>query len=318
MNKKLIFFLIFPLMFYFSGIHAESFQFDKDLYFGMKNEQDITNLQRFLTDKGFYSGPITGNFFSLTKEAVRKYQAANNIEPAAGYFGPKTRELANASAGLSSGSVLEKQIADLLKLIKNLQDQLASAAVAEQASTTQPIATTTTEAIVVTTTPEVLLPNPFNSTLKIDTVYTSSTLSRYREVILTAVTLTAQEKIAITKIRFTNTGTLTDYYFTDLRLIEHDTNTVIANASEVKGGVLDFVMSADNSKADKGLMVSGKTYDVMATLLTPGGGGTKPFIQLDISTSTDISAFDYDDLARVAKITSNNTFPISGPRISTY
>src|SRR3989338_6128011 len=52
-------------------------------------------LQEFLTDQGVYSGPITGNFFSLTHAAVKKYQSQNNITPAAGFFGPITRVKAN-------------------------------------------------------------------------------------------------------------------------------------------------------------------------------------------------------------------------------
>lgn len=74
---------------------ASAKTFDSNLYFGITNNPDVQMLQEFLTDQGVYSGPITGNFFSLTLVAVKKYQAQNNITPAAGFFGPITRAKAN-------------------------------------------------------------------------------------------------------------------------------------------------------------------------------------------------------------------------------
>lgn len=74
---------------------ASAKTFDSNLYFGITNDPDVQMLQEFLTDQGVYSGPITGNFFSLTLAAVKKYQTQNNITPAAGYFGPITRTKAN-------------------------------------------------------------------------------------------------------------------------------------------------------------------------------------------------------------------------------
>ncbi len=68
---------------------------DSNLYFGITNNSDVQMLQEFLTDQGVYSGPITGNFFSLTLAGVKNYQIQNNITPAAGFFGPITRAKAN-------------------------------------------------------------------------------------------------------------------------------------------------------------------------------------------------------------------------------
>lgn len=68
--------------------------FDRDLYFGMRNDTDVSNLQEFLTDQGFYSNTISGNFFLLTRSAVKKFQAAHGLKPT-GYFGPFTRAVAN-------------------------------------------------------------------------------------------------------------------------------------------------------------------------------------------------------------------------------
>src|SRR3989338_6694207 len=66
-----------------------------DLYFGLRNNEDVKNSQKFLKDNNFYNGPITGNFFNLTLTAVKKFQVANTINPPLGYVGPKTRAVIN-------------------------------------------------------------------------------------------------------------------------------------------------------------------------------------------------------------------------------
>lgn len=70
--------------------------FDKNLYYGMTGDSDVMALQELLTDQGVYFGPITGNFYSLTLSAVKKFQTNNLITPVSGYFGPKTRLIANS------------------------------------------------------------------------------------------------------------------------------------------------------------------------------------------------------------------------------
>ncbi|MFY9463427.1 MAG: peptidoglycan-binding domain-containing protein, partial [Candidatus Sungiibacteriota bacterium] len=72
--------------------------FDRDLYFGLRNDADVSNLQEFLTDQGFYNNTISGNFFILTKKAVQAFQKVNNLKPT-GYFGPLSRAAANRILG---------------------------------------------------------------------------------------------------------------------------------------------------------------------------------------------------------------------------
>ncbi len=100
--KKLI--LILSIVSFFPLISLASF--DKNLYYGLQSDQQVKELQEFLTDQGVYSGPITGNFFSLTLAAVKKYQSQNGIIPAAGFFGPLTRIKANEilSANIESSN----------------------------------------------------------------------------------------------------------------------------------------------------------------------------------------------------------------------
>lgn len=72
--------------------------FTRDLTLGSKGD-DVKALQQFLNAQGFAvaatgagsSGNETTHFGNLTKAALAKYQSANNISPAAGYFGLKTR-----------------------------------------------------------------------------------------------------------------------------------------------------------------------------------------------------------------------------------
>lgn len=107
---------------------ASSLRFGADLEYGMKGEA-VTELQKRLASEGVYSGPITGYFGPLTREAVKKYQEKNNIK-STGYFGPLTRGRMNESkvAGVSTDSTsreaqiasLKAQIAQLMKLVEDL------------------------------------------------------------------------------------------------------------------------------------------------------------------------------------------------------
>ncbi len=84
-------------------------QFNKNLFFGMTNDSDVTALQESLTKLGMYSGPVTGNFFWLTKTAVMNFQsvyAAEVLKPAGfdkptGYVGTFTRAKLNQLAAPS-------------------------------------------------------------------------------------------------------------------------------------------------------------------------------------------------------------------------
>ena len=82
----------------FSFAHAQSDVFTQNLYYGLQNNSQVTQLQEFLTSQNLYSGPITGNFYFLTLGAVKAFQTQQGVTPAAGYFGPITMAAANKIA----------------------------------------------------------------------------------------------------------------------------------------------------------------------------------------------------------------------------
>jgi peptidoglycan hydrolase-like protein with peptidoglycan-binding domain len=97
MKKTFIYIAIFALL-----VPGVSFAaFDTNLSYGARSPK-VLELQEFLTDQGVYSGPITGNFFTLTLSAVKAFQTKNSISPVSGFFGPLTRAKAN--------SLLEEQL----------------------------------------------------------------------------------------------------------------------------------------------------------------------------------------------------------------
>jgi hypothetical protein len=93
MKKYLIVLLIF-LFLVAIAVFADTANFSNNLYYGLTNNTDVSALQEFLTTQNDYSGPISGNFFSLTLAGVKKFQAANNL-PQSGYFGVLSRGVAN-------------------------------------------------------------------------------------------------------------------------------------------------------------------------------------------------------------------------------
>lgn len=80
--------------------------FNRDLQTGSSGN-DVLTLQRFLNGHGYIIAPAgpgspgneTSIFGALTQAALARFQAANGIVPAAGYFGPITRAFINAMLG---------------------------------------------------------------------------------------------------------------------------------------------------------------------------------------------------------------------------
>lgn len=97
---------------------AQAYVFARDLGYGAMGA-DVTELQKLLTAKGFYKGPITGTFGLLTKDAVIAYQTANGIF-ASGFVGPITRAALNKEVGVTP-MPLSSNTAELEALLAKLK-----------------------------------------------------------------------------------------------------------------------------------------------------------------------------------------------------
>lgn len=86
MKYLLLILLLLPLF-----THAS---FDVNLQYGSQGKE-VVKLQNFLRDQNTFDGESTGNFYNVTKIALIAFQLREWIVPAAGYFGPLTRERAN-------------------------------------------------------------------------------------------------------------------------------------------------------------------------------------------------------------------------------
>lgn len=92
------------LLFLFLPLLVGAQTFTRDLYFGMRGDSDVVKMQNFLRSQGYFDYPVsTGNFFTVTLQAVKKFQQANGITPLGGYFGVRSRAAAHQL--ISSGRV---------------------------------------------------------------------------------------------------------------------------------------------------------------------------------------------------------------------
>lgn len=89
-------------------VKADTFIFSKNLHTGTLGKNvEVMVLQQFLFNEGFYEGPITGNFRTLTKKAVKAFQKSKGIS-STGYFGPITRGEVNKSLSLQTEPEFEQ------------------------------------------------------------------------------------------------------------------------------------------------------------------------------------------------------------------
>lgn len=136
--QKILSFLFTIGLFIFFPITLFAVDFDHDLYFGMRDNNEVRQLQEFLRDQGLFSEEITGNFFMLTRQALIAFQQKQGIVPAEGYFGPITRAKVMTIAK-TLPMTRDQQIAVLQSQIKKLQEQLAILRASQTAPSPTPI-----------------------------------------------------------------------------------------------------------------------------------------------------------------------------------
>ncbi len=121
---------------------APACTFDRDLQMGIVGE-DVKCLQKYLNGNGFVitatgggaPGKETGEFKTLTEAALVKWQQANKLSPASGYFGPRSQAVYKtlvqgavpkpAVLGASTSSSVDISQDALLKKVAELKTQLS-------------------------------------------------------------------------------------------------------------------------------------------------------------------------------------------------
>ncbi len=94
---------LFALMPAYSS--AQVARFEVSMGMGRNNPKpEVMRLQQFLFDKGYLKVAPTGNYLSLTTEAVRAFQRSQGIE-ATGFFGPLTMAALNRVSGRVASEV---------------------------------------------------------------------------------------------------------------------------------------------------------------------------------------------------------------------
>lgn len=132
---------------------------DRDLSYGSKGD-DVSEVQDFLIDQGFLKGSTTGNYYSLTRTAVMKWQKSIGL-PSSGYFGKMSREEFNAIADSAASSTdetvnipiptstqseYEKTLEANRKLSEQIQAQL-NTQVIQPTPTSQPVQSVDSDAL---------------------------------------------------------------------------------------------------------------------------------------------------------------------------
>jgi len=107
-------------------IQTSQTSFTRNLDVGMTGS-DVKDLQRFLNSRGFTVAQVgpgslgneTDMFGNATKAALAKFQAANGIVPAAGYFGPVTRAFI-ANMGVTTPTTAPTEVPAIPQTVRDL------------------------------------------------------------------------------------------------------------------------------------------------------------------------------------------------------
>ena len=121
------------------------------------------------------------------------------------------------------------------------------------------------------------------------------------------------EEIQVRRIKFTQIGTIRTNEYSNIRLVNLDTNYILQTLPAPSGNTFEFNLTVDGSKPDYGVMVSWHTYALVASV----NATHHRTIKTVIKNRNNIDAFDYRNDARVALISKSlNKFPLKGPSIN--
>ena len=117
-------------------VFAQTDAFSSEIGVGAQGTE-VTSLQTWLENNGYYSGPVTGYFGALTEAGVENFQTANGISDT-GYVGPLTLAALNAKASgttTANSSTLAQLEAELNSLLAQIQSLEASGSVTTTTTT---------------------------------------------------------------------------------------------------------------------------------------------------------------------------------------
>ena len=200
------------------------------------------------------------------------------------------------------------ELTRILALIQELQRQLNELIQKENSST----AATTTDLIVNEAIP-IPPPKLIANDLKFKIDFPIIQDKNYLDFVLFDFIIESKENMAITRLRFKQTGTLSDALIDNFRLVDASSGSevLLAKFGNPVDGFIELVMALDANKINKGLIVPGRRYKVLSTI-TVSYGVLKPTVSLSIEKLSDISIFDFNNLDRVVDIPAS-IFPIGGP-----
>jgi hypothetical protein len=277
---------------------AATYNFTGDLTVGSTGSA-VMALQQFLIGQGdLVLATPTTYFGAMTQKALAKYQAANNIAPAAGYFGPKTRAFVNS---LSTTSTSTTTTTTTTTTGSTLPAGCTSTSLYSQ-TTGLPCSTTTgTTGTTVGTNTSVNAPaTGLLVSLAAQSSATSLVAGAARTPIET-VNLTAGNSGAatVTSLSFQKNGVVSDNSISGAYLTQN--GQVLAQYSSLTNGVLTF----------SGLSLSipaGQTLTVTLAIDLSGSSSAGNTVSFSIPSASSVTAFSSNNTA----ITPTGSFPLSG------
>jgi Putative peptidoglycan binding domain len=257
--------------------------FTRNLTLGSRGA-DVSALQQLLINKGFLtavSAP-TGYFGALTRAALGRFQAANSISPAAGYFGPKTKAFVNAM-GVSSNTNTTTTTTTTTTLPAGCTSK------AGFSPTTGVLCSSSTTTTTNTTTNNPTAPaTGLAVSLASDNPGTGSLVAGSARVPVLAMNFTAGNSgmVTLTGVNFHKSGVVSDSAISGAYLTNH--GKVLAQYNSINQGVISFSGMALQIPA-------GQTMELTLAIDISSGISNGNTVGFALNAASDITAWDMNN-----------------------
>jgi Putative peptidoglycan binding domain len=258
--------------------------FTRNLTLGSRGA-DVSALQQLLINKGFLtavSAP-TGYFGALTRAALGRFQAANSISPAAGYFGPKTKAFVN-SMGVSSNTTTTTTTTTTMPAGCTSTAGFSPTTGVSCSSTT----TTTTNTNTNTNTSVTAPATGLAVSLASDNPGVGSLVAGSARVPVLAVNFTAGNSgmVTLTGVNFHKSGVVSDSAIGGAYLTNH--GKVVAQYNSINQGVISFSGMALQIPA-------GQTMELMLAIDISSGISNGNTVGFALNAASDITSWDMNN-----------------------